>query len=173
MNIKLESRISRRRVTLPKRIQRRRQNPKRIPTTTAKQPANRSFDEQRYGFKAYDDWPTGLRRLESDPASVVVAVDGACRNNGRAGARGWLWHFLLCFCRPSQHQRYRTTCITSNQPICRIICHDASAGDHSSIDDCRREHLSRDREDGFGVFVERVEHVDLEVGCEWVLECER
>lgn len=70
-----------------RRLGKRRQTKvvKRRLTTVPKK--NRKFDEQRHGIRAINDEYSGLRRLESNPESIVVAVDGACRSNGQASVR--------------------------------------------------------------------------------------
>ncbi|PVH80972.1 hypothetical protein DL98DRAFT_515100 [Cadophora sp. DSE1049] len=48
----------------------------------------RRFDTNVYGLRAIDDGYSGLRRLEEDPDSIIVAVHGTCRhvrNIARAG----------------------------------------------------------------------------------------
>ena len=49
--------------------------------------SNRRFDEHKYGITAITDAASGLRRLESDPQSVVVAIGGSCKENGFPTAR--------------------------------------------------------------------------------------
>jgi ribonuclease HI len=49
--------------------------------------SNRRFDEERHGIRAINDGSSGLRRLETDPESIVVAVGGSCRDNGGPSAR--------------------------------------------------------------------------------------
>ncbi|KAI9053833.1 hypothetical protein LZ554_002781 [Drepanopeziza brunnea f. sp. 'monogermtubi'] len=59
----------------------------RLPIMRATPRAERKFDTERFGMRAFDDFESGLRRLETDRSSMVVAVHGACRSNGRAGAK--------------------------------------------------------------------------------------
>jgi ribonuclease HI len=49
--------------------------------------SNRTFDEEKYGITAITDESSGLRRLESDPQSIVVAIGGSCKDNGFPAAR--------------------------------------------------------------------------------------
>jgi ribonuclease HI len=58
---------------------------KRRLTTVPKK--NRTFDEERHGITAVTDESSGLRRLETDPQSIVVAIGGSCRGNGLSSAR--------------------------------------------------------------------------------------
>lgn len=46
----------------------------------------RLFSPEIYGLKAIDDNISGLRRLLTDPNSIVVAVKGTCQYNGHANA---------------------------------------------------------------------------------------
>lgn len=49
--------------------------------------AERRFDTDVYGMRAVDDMDSGLRRLENDPDSVVVAVHGLSRTLPRGGVK--------------------------------------------------------------------------------------
>ncbi|KAN0110157.1 Ribonuclease H-like domain containing protein [Hyaloscypha variabilis] len=55
--------------------------------TTGPPKSNRVFDEERYGITAVTDESSGLRRLETDPQSIVVAISGSCKENGFPAAR--------------------------------------------------------------------------------------
>jgi hypothetical protein len=57
---------------------------KRRLTTVPKK--NRTFDVERHGITAVTDESSGLRRLETDPQSIVVAIGGSCRENGLSSA---------------------------------------------------------------------------------------
>ena len=86
----LESRITRRpplarRITGIKR-RRQRQKTSNVALLAAAFDS-RVFDEQTHGLKGIDDSFSRLRRLETDPHSIIVAVDGSCANNGLASAR--------------------------------------------------------------------------------------
>ncbi|KUJ09031.1 uncharacterized protein LY89DRAFT_658090 [Mollisia scopiformis] len=58
---------------------------KRQPVTIPK--TTRTFNIEQHGAKAYNDPTSNLRRLESDPASLVVAVHGCCSANALSSAR--------------------------------------------------------------------------------------
>lgn len=63
--------------------------------------SDRRFDTEVHGMRAVNDFRSGLRRLESDPASMVIAVHGTCRSSsgraGRAGARAGFGVFVSRF----------------------------------------------------------------------------
>jgi ribonuclease HI len=66
------------------RLRERRRTKRRLVTV----PKNdRRFDSQKHGIKAVEDFSSGLRRLDTDPESVVIAVHGACNANGLLAAR--------------------------------------------------------------------------------------
>jgi ribonuclease HI len=56
-------------------------------TTVSPPKSNRVFDQEKYGITAVTDESSGLRRLETDPQSIVVAIGGSCKENGLPGAR--------------------------------------------------------------------------------------
>lgn len=62
-----------------------------IPKTT------RTFNIEQHGAKAYNDPSSNLRRLISDPASLVIAVHGCCDANGLPAARASYGVFVSAF----------------------------------------------------------------------------
>src|SRR4051812_23600061 len=67
-----------------------RQPAKRIPAISSLSQRiqhDRTFNINLHGIHAIEDPLSGLRRLESDPSSLIVAVDGACSRNGQLEAR--------------------------------------------------------------------------------------
>ena len=63
VNPRIASSVSRKRVTVATRPR-----------------SHRTFDPHRYGGNAIDDNYSGLRRLETNPGSIVLAVQGSCSN---------------------------------------------------------------------------------------------
>ncbi|KAK0122396.1 hypothetical protein ONS95_010635 [Cadophora gregata] len=60
----------------------------------------RRYDINMYGMRAYDDFDSGLRRLEDDPDSVILAVHGTCRlvrGVAKAGFGVWVSGFAEQF----------------------------------------------------------------------------
>jgi ribonuclease HI len=55
--------------------------------TTGPPKSNRVFDQEKYGITAITDESSGLRRLATDPQSIVVAIGGSCKDNGFPSAR--------------------------------------------------------------------------------------
>lgn len=57
---------------------------------------DRTFHKRIHGTQEIECPDSGLRRLESDSSSLVVAVDGVCRGNGQVGAQAgygvWFSH---------------------------------------------------------------------------------
>jgi hypothetical protein len=89
----LSSRMSRDNVTARFRRQRklsyRSQTAPQRPPVLTKSPTQeyqRLFSPEIYGLKAINDPISGLRRLLTDPNSIVVAVKGTCRHNGHVNA---------------------------------------------------------------------------------------
>ncbi|KAE8449795.1 hypothetical protein EG329_007570 [Mollisiaceae sp. DMI_Dod_QoI] len=68
---------------------------KRQPVTIPKK--TRAFNIGQHGTKAYNDPSSNLRRLESDPASLVIAVHGRCNANGSAAARASYGVFVSAY----------------------------------------------------------------------------
>lgn len=48
---------------------------------------DRTFNIRKHGSQVIEDVASGLRRLESDPESLIVAIKGTCRRNGLEGAQ--------------------------------------------------------------------------------------
>lgn len=81
-SLKIRSRGSGRKVKPRRGLQRvTRRQPVTVPKTT------RTFNAEQHGSKAYNDPSSNLRRLNSDPASLVIAVHGCCAANGLPTAR--------------------------------------------------------------------------------------
>ncbi|CAL3966860.1 unnamed protein product [Diplocarpon coronariae] len=61
----------------------------RLPVPLPSRPprAERKFDTSVYGMRGVDDFRSGLRRLEHDPGSIIVAVHGALSTRGRPEPR--------------------------------------------------------------------------------------
>lgn len=68
---------------------------KRQPVTIPK--TTRTFDSTQHGTQAYDDSSSNLRRLISDPSSVVIAVHGCCAANGSPSAKASYGVFVSAF----------------------------------------------------------------------------
>ncbi|PMD17625.1 hypothetical protein NA56DRAFT_648370 [Hyaloscypha hepaticicola] len=65
--------------------------------TTGPPKSNRVFDQEKYGITAITDESSGLRRLATDPQSLVVAIGGSCKDNGFPSARAaYGVFFSLC-----------------------------------------------------------------------------
>ncbi|KAK2624203.1 hypothetical protein QTJ16_006153 [Diplocarpon rosae] len=69
---------------VPRGISRGRQP---VPLPSRAPRAERKFDTNLYGLRSVDDFHSGLRRLERDPGSIIVAVHGTFSNRGRLGPR--------------------------------------------------------------------------------------
>ncbi|PQE09863.1 ribonuclease H1 protein [Rutstroemia sp. NJR-2017a BBW] len=76
---------ARRRRKLSRRLQGAPQRPP-VLTKSPTQKYQRLFSPELYGLKAINDPISGLRRLLTDPNSIVVAVKGTCRHNGHENA---------------------------------------------------------------------------------------
>ncbi|CZR53708.1 uncharacterized protein PAC_03588 [Phialocephala subalpina] len=72
-------------------ITKRQAVPVKTPRTT------RTFNIEQRGAKAYNGPESNFRRLESDPASIVIAVTGRCLANGSSAAQASYGIFVSDF----------------------------------------------------------------------------
>lgn len=70
---------------------------KRRPVTMSVPRTTRTFNIEQHGAKAYNDPTSNLRRLESDPASIDIAVTSRCSANGSPTAQASYGVFVSDF----------------------------------------------------------------------------
>jgi hypothetical protein len=144
---------------------------KRRLTTIPK--SNGRFDEQRHGIRAINDESSGFRCLESDPESLVVAVDAARSSNGQASARAGYGVFFPT----TAHDLNSKGVVLASSP--QISQYAELYATMQALETIHQLIIAGEAlthvivKDGFVVSGEGTERVHLEVGVEWVSELER